>query len=336
VTDTFPASLSVGTWTCTATAGSSCTVGGSGNNRTGTVTLLNGGSATFTSNTTVSSSAAGSVSNTASVAVPAGTTDPNLANNSATDTDTIPTADLSITKTDNTVTALPGGSLTYVIVVSNGGPDAVIGATVADIFPSVLTVNSWTCTATAGSSCTAGGSANNRTGSVNLLNGGSATYTANATLSASATGQLTNPATVAVPAGVVDPNTGNNSANDTDFITALVHVGDLDWISANSNATTWAASVTITVHDANHAPVALAAVSVTWTGGGSGGGSCVTNGSGVCTVTRTGLSRTTVSSVTAQVTNVATLNSVYQPALNHDSDSGAQASNGTMITATRP
>ena len=54
VTDTFPAALTVNTWTCTATAGSSCTVGGSGDNRTGTVTLLNGGSATFTAGVTVS------------------------------------------------------------------------------------------------------------------------------------------------------------------------------------------------------------------------------------------------------------------------------------------
>jgi uncharacterized repeat protein (TIGR01451 family) len=268
--------------------------------------------------------------------------DENPANNSATDTDTIPTADLSITKTDNVNIVLPGATLTYIIKVTNGGPDAVTGATVADTFPTSLTVNSWTCTATAGSSCTVSGSLNARTGSVNLVNGGSATYTASTTLSASATGTLTNPATVAVPAGFVDFNTGNNSANDVDSITLLAHIGDLDRASNNTGGTTgtdWRAQVTITVHNQNHTPVpALTLVSVNWTGGGTGGGTCLTNASGVCTVTRTGLSRISVASVTASVANVQTLNSVYQSTLNHDPDSVAsgQSSNGTTITVLRP
>jgi len=55
--------------------------------------------------------------NTASAADPAGTTDPNGANNSATDTDTAaPVADLSVTKTDGQTTAVPGTSDTYTIV----------------------------------------------------------------------------------------------------------------------------------------------------------------------------------------------------------------------------
>ena len=85
----FPASLTVTSWTCTATAGSSCTTGGSGNNRTGTVTLLSGGSATYTAVATVSATAAGTVSNTATVTAPAGTGDPNTADNTATDVDTV-------------------------------------------------------------------------------------------------------------------------------------------------------------------------------------------------------------------------------------------------------
>ncbi len=93
--------VTVGSWTCAATAGSSCTTGGSGVNRTGTVTLLNGGSATFTANTTLSISATGSLANTASVAVPAGFTEPNPGNNSATDTDTITPALPSLPLLDN-------------------------------------------------------------------------------------------------------------------------------------------------------------------------------------------------------------------------------------------
>ena len=38
---------------------------------------------------------------------------------------------------------------------------------------------------------------------------------------AAATGTLVNTATVAAPGGVTDPNPGNNSATDTDTITAV-------------------------------------------------------------------------------------------------------------------
>ncbi|MFN8597516.1 MAG: DUF11 domain-containing protein, partial [Anaerolineae bacterium] len=127
-------------------------------------------------------------------------------------------ADLSITKSDGVDVTMAGGAATYIIVVSNNGPAAVTGAPVTDNFPASLTISSWTCTATAGSSCTTAGSGNSRTGTVSLLVGGSATFTAQTTLSAAATGSLANTASVAAPAGVVDTNTANNSATDTDTI----------------------------------------------------------------------------------------------------------------------
>ncbi len=88
VTDTFPASLTVGSWTLhghgrlelhrdrrRATPGPARS------------TLVSGGSATFTATVTLAAGATGSLANTATVAAPAGITDPNAANNSATDTD---------------------------------------------------------------------------------------------------------------------------------------------------------------------------------------------------------------------------------------------------------
>ena len=101
------------------------------------------------------------LSNTATVAVPAtGYVDPNPANNSATDTDTIARmADLAITKTDGVTTATAGGGVTYTIVASNAGPSAAVGATVADTFPASLT-GTWTCVGAGGGSCTASGSGN--------------------------------------------------------------------------------------------------------------------------------------------------------------------------------
>ena len=147
-------------------------------------------------------------------------------------------ADLSITKTDGATSVTAGAAVTYTIVVSNAGPNAVIGAPVTDTFPASLTVGNWTCAATAGSSCTAAGSGSARTGTVTLLSGGSATFTATTTLAASAAGTLANTATVAAPSGITDPTAANNSATDTDTIAiALPTVSILDNFN-RANATT--------------------------------------------------------------------------------------------------
>lgn len=341
VVDTLPASITGAGWTCSATAGSTCPApSGTGSLNT-TVNLLNGGSATFTVTGLLNASTpiGSTVSNTAVVGVGAsGVMDPIATNNSATDTDTVraPQSNLSITKTDGVALINPGATVVYTIVATNAGPDQVIGAAVTDNLPSSLNVTGWTCSATAGSSCTAGGSGNNRSGSVNLLNGGSATYTATATLSSTASGVLLNIASINAPSGTIDPNPLNNNAADLDAIRMFMHVGDLDRASNNTSGTAWQAQVTVTVHSPSHSPVALAQVFFSWTGGGSGGASCITNAAGTCTVTRTGLSRASTPSVIATVTNITRINSVYQSGLNHDPDSGAQASNGTTITVLRP
>jgi uncharacterized repeat protein (TIGR01451 family) len=122
-----------------------------------------------------------------------------------------PQADLSVTKTDNGASPTPGQPITYTIVARNAGPTAVTGATVADTFPPTLTGVSWTCVASAGSSCTASGSGN-VSQLVNLNAAGTATYTVNATVAGSATRLVANTATVTAPAAVEDPNQANNSA----------------------------------------------------------------------------------------------------------------------------
>jgi uncharacterized repeat protein (TIGR01451 family) len=218
VADTFPASLTC-TWTCVGAGGGTCTAAGSGNIN-GTVNLPVGGSVTYTAICTVSGSATGIISNTATVTAPGGTTDPNPANNSATDTTGVGAqADLSITKTDGATTVTAGGSTTYTIVASNAGPSAVTGATVADTFPATLTCT-WTCAGSGGGTCTAAGSGNINDTAVNLPAAGSVTYTATCTVSGSATGTIANTATVAAPAGVTDPNPANNTATDSDTVGA--------------------------------------------------------------------------------------------------------------------
>ena len=225
VIDTFPASLTC-TWTCVGAAGGTCTAAGSGN-ISDIVNLPAGGSVTYTASCNISPSASGTIVNTATVtACPAPpplqgggciTNDPNPGNNAATDTDTVGAqADLSITKTDGSTTATPGGTVTYTIVASNAGPSAVTGATVTDTFPASLTCT-WTCVGGGGGTCTAAGSGNiNDT--VNLPVGGTATYTATCNVSPSASGTIVNTATIAPPAGTVDPTPANGSASDTDTV----------------------------------------------------------------------------------------------------------------------
>ena len=213
VADTFSPILTC-TWTCTASAGSSCTAAGAGNIND-SVNLLNGGTATYTATCSISAAASGSLINTATVssALP----DSNMADNSATDTDTLtPSADLSVTKTDGATSATPGGSVVYTITVSNGGPSNVMGSTLTDTFPATLSGCTWTCTASAGSSCTAAGAGNISDNGVNLVSGGTATYTATCSVDPAATGNLANTATIS--SAVSDPNMANNSATDTDTL----------------------------------------------------------------------------------------------------------------------
>jgi hypothetical protein len=82
--------------------------------------------------------------------------------------------------------------------------------------PADLGSASWTCAATAGSACGAASGTGNIGTTVNLLSGGTATFTLTATASPTATGSIANTATVTAPGGTVDPVPGNNSATDTD------------------------------------------------------------------------------------------------------------------------
>ncbi|MBM2849043.1 MAG: hypothetical protein HW418_1985 [Anaerolineales bacterium] len=163
------------------------------------------------------------ITNTATVASPLA--DLNLANNTWAETTSVTEfADVSISQTDGVDAVTAGGPVTYTITVTNGGPQAVVGATVADTFPAGLTGVTWTCAASGGSSCPASGNGDiNAT--VNVTVGGAVTVTAYGTVSTSATGTLANTATVTVPSSVTDTNPGNNSATDADTIVGIPVTG---------------------------------------------------------------------------------------------------------------
>jgi len=101
VADTKPTGV---TWSWVSTKPSS----GTGNINE-TVNLVVGASITYTVTVTIPSGFTGNLVNTVTVTPPSGVTDPTPGNNTATDTDTQNSvADLSVTKTDGTLTYTPG------------------------------------------------------------------------------------------------------------------------------------------------------------------------------------------------------------------------------------
>lgn len=282
VTDNFSGEFSSVNWTCSATSGSCGSASGAGEINA-TVTLDPGGSATFTAVAVVRADATGTLSNSAWLTVPPGTTDPNSSDQSATDTDTLtPQADLSISKTNGSSSVVPGDSTTYTIVVQNNGPSAVRDAPVTDNFPVQFTSVSWMCTAMNGS-CGAASGAGDINATVSLNPGGSATFIATATLSPDATGTVANSATVAAPSGVVDPDSSDENATDSDTLTPQADVSITKSASPTSLAPGQWVTYTIVVNNAG--PSSAPSVTVvdnlspdltdaTWTCAASSGSSC--------------------------------------------------------------
>ncbi|WP_261663145.1 GEVED domain-containing protein [Deinococcus sp. Marseille-Q6407] len=125
LTDTLGTGLTLGSLTCTAAAGNTCTTAPTSTSTT--LPALAAGAfyeVQVRANVTGRDSN-GNVVNTASVAVPTGTTDPNTANNSASDTDTVISAapQLSVTKVADQSSYLSGGNVTYTVTVTNSTPN---------------------------------------------------------------------------------------------------------------------------------------------------------------------------------------------------------------------
>lgn len=251
VTDNFPAQITSASWICAPSGGASCAASGAGSINQ-TINLPVGSSVTYTVNATIAAGATGSLTNTATVS--SAVTDPVPGNNSASDTDTqvsVPSADLSITKTDNVGAYITGGTLTYTIAVTNNGPDDVNSATVTDNFPAQVASANWTCVVVTGSAtCTASGTGN-ISDSVSLPAGSSISYTVNVTIASGATGNLTNTATVG--SSVADPVPGNNSASDTDtqFISADLEISKTDNVDVYVPGGTLTYIITVTNNSGN-------------------------------------------------------------------------------------
>lgn len=123
----------------------------------------------------------------------------------------VPTsANLAVQKLASASTYTPGQPIGYTITASNAGPAAANAVTVLDLFPTDLSNVQWTCAGQGGAVCPLASGNGNITQSVNLPQGGSLVYSATATVVPTASNPISNTAQVVVPAGLTDPDAGNN------------------------------------------------------------------------------------------------------------------------------
>ncbi len=200
-----------------------------GNNVSGSIpNLPSGGSVIITINGTVSPGATGTITNTATIGLPPGVSDPDISNNSSTVTTPVtPTADVSIVKSAP-INATPGSSISYTLVISNAGPSAAGGTSFSDSVNAAISGLTASCSnALNGAVCptAVGVSGNLVSATISTLPANSSvTISINGTVSGSAAGSISNTATLTLPTGTIDPNTTNNSSTTN---TALSPTADL-------------------------------------------------------------------------------------------------------------
>ena len=125
-------------------------------------------------------------------------------------------------------------------------------------------------------------------------------------------------------------NTPTRTPTATTTFTAVpttFHVGDLDGSSSSIGSVRWTAIVKILVHNSSETLLVGATVYGKWTNGATGNGSCVTNSSGICSISMPSI-QSSVKKITFTVTKVVYTGRTYQAASNHDPDGD---SNGTSI-----
>jgi uncharacterized repeat protein (TIGR01451 family) len=158
---------------------------------------------------TVSLSASGSVSNTATVSVPASVTDTVPGNDSSSDTDTITapasSADLAVTEI-GPPTITPGGHLAFLVTITNNGPDAAQNVVLSGSLPAGTVLFSQS--ELTGPSFTLGGTSTSINDPIATLAAG-----------ASATFRIILLVSPSVPIGTILSDTVTVSASTTDAVT---------------------------------------------------------------------------------------------------------------------
>ena len=266
---TFLSLPAVAGWTCTTPA-----VGATGTISCTNPDVAKSSSSTFNLSVTVNALAAGGSQIVDVANVVSGTSDPNLANNSATAIVTvgaIGTADLQVVNTSSAATTVAGTQVTMTAVVTNIGPGAASGLAFTEDTANNYPTNSVHATfvslaAPAGWSC------------VTPPVGGTGTITCTAT-SLAVNGTATFPVILSVPAaapvgtllsGIAnitsttpDPNTGNNISTAT---TVVASSGQSDLAVASAavpSTVTQGNNITYTQTVTNNGPAAATVATFT-------------------------------------------------------------------------
>jgi hypothetical protein len=199
-----------------------------------------------------------------------------------------PTVGLTIAKTDGQTSAVPGTGITYTITVTNTGGVGLTGVGVTDPFPVTLTGVTWTAVYTGtGSTGPASGSGDINVTSITLAAGGTVVFTVTGTIAPSATGVLSNTATVVAPGGVAV--SGPTTATDTTLLTSTT---DLVVTGAGPSTAQTGQTLTYTFTVTNNGPSDSTVVTLTvpvpagmTVVDASSGQGAVTVGAGVVTAT---------------------------------------------------
>ncbi|HEX8172891.1 MAG TPA: hypothetical protein VF824_20320 [Thermoanaerobaculia bacterium] len=223
--------------TCSGTAPIVCAIG----------TLSSGQGAVIT--ITANANSTGSISNAASVS--ASETDPNTANNntSAALTTTVnASADLGVTVTDSPDPAASGATVTYSVVLSNGGPDAAANTLLS------FSMSNGSITSVSSASLTCSGSGASASCSAASLPTGSYGITVTAQ---AGSGLMT--LTAGASSSTSDPSSGNNTASAQTTITSAATSADLGVTLTDSpDPVASGATVTYSVALTNGGPDAAA------------------------------------------------------------------------------
>ena len=242
---TFNAAGSDAGWSCVdgAPAGSVCTL------TVGNLAVAGTGTVNFAVD--IDAAATGSLVNTASIADDAANgADLTPADNTVTDTDTLaPSADLSITKTDDVDPVAAGAQLTYTLRVDNAGPSAATLVQVADTLPAGVTLSSV--------ASSQGGCTSLPCDLGTIAPGGFATVTVVVDVAATTVGTITNSATVT--SSTADPVATNNTVTeDTLVLNADVGIGK----TVDDSTPPEGGTVTYTITVTNAGPDTAEGVSV--------------------------------------------------------------------------
>ena len=203
VNDIFPAELIDVTYTSTVTgivSGESPTGNG---NISDTVNMSVGSSIEYAVTGLLVSSAAGEITNIASITPPNGVVDPDPNNNISTiEIPIVREVDLVVTKSTKMASAGPGNLVDYEMTITNEGPSDVSVVQITDIFSTELENISFSSVASGGATGNTASGTDDLDDTVSMPANSSITYTAEGTIVASATMDIVNTVTAETTAAI--------------------------------------------------------------------------------------------------------------------------------------